>query len=156
MAKKKNKMSIDFSNFAEYAETLDKMGGDLRATTQKALEETHAYITANLKMDIQKHRKTGTAERSLIENAHVEWEGNQASIEVGFDIANGGLPTIFLMYGTPKHEPANQYGKGSGINSGMDADTQLYNDIYGARTKREVRKIQEEVFAKAIHKRMGG
>ncbi len=151
-----SKMSIDFKNFAEYAEKLDKMGGDLRATTQKALEETHEYITANIKRDIQKHHKTGATERSLIEDAEVKWQGNIASIDVGFDIKNGGLPSIFLMYGTPKHAPANQYGKSTGVNSGIDADKELYNDIYGARTQREVKKIQERVFADAIKKRMGG
>ena len=150
------KMSIDFKNFAEYAEKLDKMGGDLRATTQKALEETHEYITANIKRDIQKHHKTGATERSLIEDAEVVWTGNIASIDVGFDIKNGGLPSIFLMYGTPKHPPANQYGKSAGTNGGIDADKELYNDIYGARTQREVKKIQERVFADAIKKRMGG
>ena len=156
MASGRKKLSIDFSGFAEYAERLDRMGGDLKATADKALQASHDYVTENLRNDIKRHRQTGKTERSLLEDSKVEWEGNVGSIEVGFDIANGGLPSVFLMYGTPKHAPANQYGNASGVNRGMDADKQLFDDVYGARTKREVRKIQEEIFAKEIKKIMGG
>ena len=153
---KKNKMTIDFSNFAEYAEKLEAMGGDLKETAEEALKATHAYITPNLKRDISKHRKSGETERSPIERAEVKWEGTVASCDIGFDLANGGLPSLFLMYGTPRHKPANQYGHYTGSTDGVTKDEQLFNDIYGARTKREVKKIQEQVFAEAIAKRMGG
>lgn len=153
---KKNKMSIDFKNFEEYAEKLEALGGDLKATAEEALKVTHEYITPNLKRDIAKHRKSGKTERSLIEKAEVTWEGTVASCPIGFDLANGGLASLFLMYGTPKHAPANQYGRYSGEVAGIEKGEELYNDIYGPRTKREVKKLQEEVFAKAIKKRMGG
>ena len=153
---KKQKMSIDFSSFEEYAERLENLGGDLKATVDKALQASHDYVTENLKDDMKRHHKTGKAERSLLEDSKVEWEGNVASIDVGFDIANGGLPTIFLMYGTPKHAPANQYGRAGGVNGGVDADKRMFDDIYGTRTKKEVQKIQEQIFAQEIKKRMGG
>lgn len=152
----KTKMSIDFGNFADYAERLEKLGGDLRATTDKALQASHDYVTDNLRRDMERHNRTGKTSRSLIEDSTVQWEGNVGSIDVGFDIANGGLPSVFLMYGTPKHAPANQTGKTKGVNRGIDADKQLFDDIYGARTKKEVRKIQEKIFAEEIKKVMGG
>jgi len=152
----KNKFSLDFSNFADYAEQLENLGGDLKRTADKALQETHKYITDNLERDIKKHHRSGKLEKSLLRDSTVEWSGNIAEIDVGFDIANGGLSSVFLMYGTPKHAPANQYGSASGENPGMQANKELYNDIYGARTKREVKKIQEKIFADEIHKRMGG
>ena len=149
-------MSIDFKNFSDYAEKLEELGGSLKQTTEEALKATHAYITPNLKRDIAKHRKTGRTERSLIEKAEVKWEGTVAEVRIGFDIANGGLPSLFLMYGTPKHKPANQYGKYDGEVNGITQDEQLYNDIFGTRTKAEVRKVQEAVFAEAIKRQMGG
>ena len=156
MASSRKKLFIDFSGFADYAERLENLGGDLKATADKALQASHDYVTENLKDDMKRHHKTGRTERSLLEDSKVEWTGNVGSIEVGFDIANGGLPSVFLMYGTPKHAPANQYGKASGTNHGVDADKQLFDDVYGARTKKEVRKIQDEIFAKEIKKIMGG
>lgn len=137
---KKNKVTLNFKGFEEYAERLDKLGGDLRKATEKALQETHAYITPNLERDIKPHRKTGATERSLNRNARVKWVGSTAEIEVGFKLDEGGLPSIFLMYGTPR----------------MHKDQLLFNDIYGSKTKKEVARLQQEVFAEAIKKKMEG
>lgn len=60
--------------------------------------------------------------------------GVVASVEVGFSIRAGGLPSIFLMYGTPRMRP----------------DKALYNAIYGASTLRAVSEKQAEVFEKIM------
>lgn len=140
MAKSKSKIQLHFPGFEEYAEKLDKLGGDLKKVTEKALKESHAYVTPNLHADMEKHNRTGDTDESILDDSKVEWSGTTASIDVGFDIANGGFASIFLMKGTPK----------------MDKDQQLFNDIYGSKTKKEIGKIQEEIFAKAIKERMGG
>lgn len=136
----KNKLTVDFSNFAEYAEKLDQLGGDLKATAQEALQESKDYVTENLERDMKGHKRSGRTEASIKDESKVVWEGMTASVDVGFDIAHGGLASIFLMYGTPK----------------MAKDQKLYNDIYGATTKRKIKEMQEEIFEKAIKKRMGG
>lgn len=151
-----SRIGIDENLFSEYLNHIKTLGGDIKATTEEALKATHAYITPNIKRDIQKHKRTGKTERSLIDKAEIKWEGLVAEVRVGFDIANGGLPSLFLMYGTPKHAPANQYGKYDGAVGGIEKDEQLYNDIYGTRTNREVKKIQEEILAEAVKKAMGG
>lgn len=136
----KNKLTVDFSNFAEYAEKLDQLGGDLKATAEEALQDSKDYVTENLERDMKSHRRTGRTEASIKDDSKVTWEGMTASVDVGFNIAHGGLASIFLMYGTPK----------------MAKDQKLYNDVYGAATKRKIKKMQEEIFEKAIKKRMGG
>lgn len=136
----KNKIGLNFKGFEEYAERLDKLGGDIKKATEKALQETHAYITPNLERDIKPHRKTGRTERSLNRDAKVKWVGSTAEIEVGFKLDEGGLPSIFLMYGTPR----------------MKKDQQLYNDIFGGKTKREVAEIQQKIFMEEIKKIMEG
>ena len=83
---------------------------------------------------IAPHRRTGDTEESLKRNADVTWIGTAAEVEVGFDIDNGGLPSVFLMYGTPKMKP----------------DRKLYNAIYGAKTKKEIAELQEKEFRKCI------
>lgn len=137
---KKNRLSIDFEHFAGVAERLERLGGDLKATTEKALQESKDYVTANIERDMKSHHRTGKTEASIRSEDKVEWSGNIAEVKVGFDIAHGGLPSIFLMYGTPK----------------MSKDQKLYDDIYGNATKRKLRKIQEEIFAEAVKRAMGG
>lgn len=135
-----NKFKLEFSGFEELSLQLQKLGGDLKATTEDALKSTHSHITPKLRSDIQKHRRSGGTERSLVTDAKVQWNGDIASIDVGFDIKNGGLPSVFLMHGTPRVKP----------------DKKLYQDIYGSKTKKEVAEIQEKEFSKAIQKHLGG
>lgn len=136
----KNKIGLNFKGFEEYAERLDKLGGDLKKVTEEALQATYDHITPKLEKDIKKHRKTGATERSLNRNAKVTWSGSTAEIKVGFKISEGGLPSIFLMYGTPR----------------MAKDQQLYNDVFGTKTKKEVAELQQKIFIRAIKKAMEG
>lgn len=136
------KMRLQFSGFEEMAERLDKLGGDLKKTTEKALEATHDYITPKVEQAFKEHdikysHETG---KSIIKNGAVEWNGAIASIGVGFKVSNGGLPSIFLMYGTPR----------------IPADTDLFNSVYGSKTKREVKALQEQIFTEAIKKQYEG
>lgn len=105
-----------------------------------ALIESHKYITPLLKQQIEKHRRTGRTENSLDDTPQVTIEGNKLSIDVGFHISQGGLPSIFLMYGTPKQAP----------------DTQLYNAVFGGETKKEIAKIQRNYVKKAMQKYLNG
>lgn len=134
------KFKLEFSGFEELSQKLQELGGDLETVTEQALQSTHNYITPKLHADMRKHKRTGRTEKSIIDNAKVEWIGSVASIDVGFNISNGGLPSIFLMYGTPRHRP----------------DKQLYNDIYGSKTKKEIAEVQEKTFSRAIGKALGG
>jgi hypothetical protein len=136
----KNKISLQFKGFEEYAERLDKLGGDLKATTEKALQNSHDYITPKVRAAMNKHHRTGETEDSIAGNAKVVWEGSVASIDIGFNLTEGGMPSIFLMYGTPR----------------MKKDQALYDSIYGNRTKKAIKELQEKTFARAIKKAMGG
>ena len=132
------KMQLIFSGFDEYAEKLEKLGGNLEKTTEKALIATHKHITPRVEATFKKHDVKYSHEtmKSLKKEARVEWDGLKAEIGVGFKISSGGLPSIFLMYGTPKIQP----------------DKKLYDAIYGSKTKKEVKALQEEIFAEEISK----
>ena len=136
MAKKK--MGLIFTGFEEMAERLEKMGGNLEKTTEKALKATHAHITPKIEEAFSKHdiKYSHDTGKSLKRDAKVEWSGSVAAVGVGFKIAEGGLPSIFLMYGTPRMQP----------------DKKLYNSIYGGKVKKEVKAIQEQIFAEEIAK----
>lgn len=130
------KMRLEFTGFEEMAERLDKLGGDLKKTTEKALTETHAYITPKVEEAFKPHdvKYSHRTMKSLKKDSKVEWIGSVAEIGVGFDIAEGGYPSIFIMYGTPRLKP----------------DKKLYNAIYG--NKKKVKELQEKIFAEEIAK----
>lgn len=149
----KNKLTVDFKGFKEVYAQLDKLNADTKKITEEALEKSFEAVTPGIQAAIAPHHDTGDTEKSLVTSAEVKWQGTVGSVEVGFDIEHGGLPSVFLMYGTPKHAAANQYGK-SGSVSGVTADKNLYESIYGRSTKNKVKKIQADIFNKALKEAM--
>ena len=133
------KMKIEFDGFDQVVARLNKLEGDVRKTSEKALKASRDYITPNIKKEMSKHKRTGKTVSSIAESEPVKWEGSKASIYVGFKIKEGGIASIFLMYGTPK----------------IKKDQKLYNAIYGSSTLRKIRNIQENIFYDEI-RRMGG
>ena len=130
------KMRLEFTGFEEMAERLDKLGGDLKKTTEKALIETHKLLTPKVEEAFRKHdvKYSHDTMKSLKKDARVEWDGSVAAIGVGFKISEGGFPSIFIMYGTPRMQP----------------DKKVYNSIYG--NKKKVKELQERIFAEEIAK----
>ena len=136
----RNRFGIQFPDFEDMLTNLEKVGGDSKRVTEKALIESYNYVTPKLEADMRRHRRTGATVQSIDKTADVKWTGSIAEIKVGFRIGEGGLPSIFLMYGTPRMKP----------------DRKLYNDIYGARTKKEIAELQEKIFVEEIRRLMGG
>lgn len=135
----RNKLTISFDGFDEIMEKLDRATADTKEITEKALQKSYDIVTPNIEKAIEPHHLTGQTEQSLAKNERVEWEGTKAYIKVGFNISKGGLPSIFLMYGTPRMQP----------------DKKLYNSIYGSSTKKKVKKVQEEIFQEELRKVIG-
>lgn len=142
----KNKIGLQFSGFEETIAKLKELEGDVKKATEEALIESQSIVAKNAQAAMSKHHRTGGTEESIVVDKKVEWEGFTASIGVGFDITNGGLASVFLMYGTPRHAPGHP---------GTDADTAVYDAVYGTKTKKAVATVQEEIFLKAIAERMG-
>lgn len=136
----KNKIGLKFDGMEELIEEFERLDGDLKKATENALKASKQIVTPNVQSAIARHKRTGATEKSLDKNMQVEWEGATASIDIGFHIRQGGLPSIFLMYGTPR----------------MKKDTQLYNAVYGSKLKKQIAETQKEVFHKMIARRMGG
>ena len=82
------------------------------------------------------HNDRGITAESIVTSPHIEWAGSVGSVDIGFDIPNGGLPSVFLMYGTPKMTP----------------DRKLYNAVYGNKTKQLVHDAVEEIFYNEIRR----
>lgn len=128
--------ACEFEGMDELIKRLTKLGGDTKSITEKALKETHKFVTPTLHELMTKHHKTGRTERSISDSPSIQWAGNVASVDIGFDISNGGLASVFLMYGTPR----------------MKKDQKLYNAIYGKQTIQAVRDLQEAIFYDELRK----
>lgn len=144
--KYKKRMTLEFEGFEEVIERLSKLDGDVKTTTERALKETHRIVTQKAEAAMQLENlpakgeySSGDTLESLKREANVEWAGTLAEVPVGFSIREGGIASIFMMYGTPEYMK-NQ---------------KLYNAIWGKATHDEVVKAQEDIFYEEIRK-LGG
>lgn len=141
MAKKR--FQVNFEGFAELAEQYDKMGADINQGVEEALKATHQLLTPAIEEAMRPHKRTGNTAESIVKEGKVTWNGNTASINVGFDFHQGGLTSIFLMYetkiyGTPRNKPA---------------DKKLYNAAKGeGQYKKKIKEMQKEAFIKAVER----
>ena len=154
MAKKR--FGLDFSGIADLAEKYDKLGGDLKEITTKALEFIPDAVNPEAQKAIAAHRRTGKTQASLVQDQKVSWQGSVASIAVGFDLKAGGFPSIFLMYGTARHAPSNQYGGPFGGSIETVQDKHLYNAFYGNRMQKKISEEQQKIFLEGVEEVMGG
>lgn len=136
----KNKISIDFPGYELLKKQLDELGGSatMRAI-ESALKASQQVVAEKVSAAMAPHTMTGRTKKSIVIDAPVEWTGDQAAVGVGFNIVGGGLPSIFLMYGTKLHGQPH-----------IKPDRNLYNAVYGPQTRKEIMQIQEQAFDKVL------
>lgn len=126
---KKSRFAFRFDEMLDLADRIEKAGGDLQQAADKALHDTHDYITSQLSTGIARHVQTGETRDALVQTPKVEWiTPLKAQVNIGFDLGDGGWPSIFLMWGTPKMAP----------------DIKLRKAAFGPSVKREVARIQQK------------
>ena len=152
MASSKNKITLSFPGINETLDKFEKMNLAVGPAVTEALQESYNYVTSHLADQIEQHHRTGKTAESLLKSEKIQVEGTTYYINVGFDVGNGGLASIFLMYGTPKHaiKRRTKNGTKSWNHPGMDADAVLYDLVFGPATKTEIEKIQKKVFEKRM------
>lgn len=152
MSNAKSKITLEFPGIKETIERFEKMDLAIGPAVTEALQKSYDYVTSHLADQIEQHHRTGKTAESLLKNEKVQVEGTTYFIHVGFDVSNGGLASIFLMYGSPKHVVTRYHGKkkSSWDHPGMDADAILYDLVFGPTTKQEIAKIQKRVFEKRM------
>ena len=132
---KKSKFAFRFDEMLDLADRIEKAGGNLQQAADKALRDTHDYITPQLSTGIARHVATGDTKDSLVQSPKVEWiTPLKAQVNIGFDLGDGGWPSIFLMWGTPKMAP----------------DTALKNAAFGPKIRRQVAEVQRETLEAVI------
>lgn len=146
MTKRKSMLSIDFSNFSDYAERLDELGADLKKVFADAMEQAAETVQEDTLEALESAYlpadgiySKGITKQQVITNAKVEWSGYVGEIGLGFDKSKPGAGG-FLITGTPKMQP----------------DYKL-EDIYGRKKyENQIKKDIEEVLQAEIDRIMGG
>lgn len=144
-----SKFSIEFEQFKQLEKQLESLAGlnGVIEATENALLATDDYVTAEVDKAVANSKynfdRTGTTKGSIDRDKKVEWSGTTASAKAGFRISAGGLPSIFLMYGTPNSDHP------------IKPDSNLKNAAKGQGIHRDkINKIQQEEFNKVIKKYM--
>lgn len=109
----KNKFSLDFDGFLDFAYKIDELGGSdaLKKATENALTESKTQAEIEIGMALKnskysftagKKYSTGGVRNSFVEVAKmpVEWDGDICKAYVGVDTAKEP-EILFTMYGTP-------------------------------------------------------
>ena len=111
---KKGLLSIEGNIFAEYAEKIDRLGGDLKKVFTDALEQAAEEIqddtidaVAKSNLPAQGKYSKGDTEDSIVRNAKVTWSGSVGEIPVGFDKTKPGAGG-WLITGTPRMRPDHE------------------------------------------------
>ncbi len=140
-----NTARIAFSGFEEMRAKLNKLGADTEQIAIEALKATNELVYKAAKEAIQKpnlpakgkySRKSGGTEDSLLREPIIEKKGTEIVAYVGFDTKNGGFPSIFLLRGTPYHEPVKP----------------LVDAFYGQNA--EIMAVQKDIFERALERIM--
>lgn len=138
---------IDHKQFEELA---DRLENDLNGDVKKVFEDYLARVAEETGKRLHKgmsrktkhktepkmrsHNRTGRTDSAIINKGVQKWSGDFVTMDVGYNLLDGGIASIFLLYGTPKMEP----------------DKFLYNAIFGAWAKRMQTKLGKEAFEKAM------
>lgn len=110
---RKSMISIDWSNFADYAEKIEALSGDLKSVFSRAMQEAAekvqrdtiaAIADANLPAGGKYHGKNRDTEAAVITDLIPNWEGSVAEVGLGFDKTKKGAGG-WLITGTPRMKP---------------------------------------------------
>ena len=140
------KLDLNFGGFDDVLKQINQMGEDAQKVTEDALREAFKIITRKAENAIQKPNlpaqgrySHGASERSLVRDPKITWNDTTASVEVGFNIKHGGLPTIFMMYGTPRYMKVQA----------------IYDAFYGDQTEQEIFRVVSDIYQKKLQEVLG-
>ncbi len=140
------KLDLNFGGFDDVLKQINQMGEDAQKVTEDALREAFKIITRKAENAIQKPNlpaqgrySHGASERSLVRDPKITWNDTTASVEVGFNIKRGGLPTIFMMYGTPRYMKVQA----------------IYDAFYGDQTEQEIFRVVSDIYQKKLQEVLG-
>lgn len=111
MYKRKQMISIDFSNFADYAAKLEMLDANLQDVFSRAMEDAAEKVQQDTIAALESSNlpaegkySQGDTLNSVIKDIKTIWVGSIGEIKLGFDKTKAGAGG-FLITGTPKMKP---------------------------------------------------
>ena len=150
--KKVGRIGLDFSGMDAMISNFSKIekGDALRETAEKALDESAEIVYQAIKDAMSRAtingkpvdwNRTGATKASLDEKYATVWEtSTQAYKPVGFNFKAGGIPSVFLMHGTPRMKP----------------NRALWEAVYGKKINQQVSEAQKKIFEKELQNILNG
>lgn len=143
-------VKINFKGMDSVLKTINRMGSNAHNAIDKALLDCHELITKQTREAVRKgvvvSTKNGTwqtminldntkeLKESFYETGKVQWYGETAQIFAGFDQKKSMHATYLMITGNPYITPSKE----------------MYNAIYGAKTKKAIREITEKALKQVI------
>lgn len=143
----KNKIGLQFTGWKEILAGIGRATDEagLKQAVEAGLKATKDYVNKNADAAMSKGNMpargkywTGRTKKSLDKNYDVDWAGYTGTINIGYNLEESGLTSIYLMHGTPRMSPV------PGLNDAF----------YGKKTKSEIKKIQKEALEKWIERNL--
>ena len=112
---RRRRNGFDTTALVKYGEALEQLGGHtaLQRAVEGGMKATKQKVNPQITAAMQGGNlpaggaySTGATMDQLNTDFTVEWQGNMASLKLGFNLTGSGITSIFLMYGTPKMSPA--------------------------------------------------
>lgn len=144
------KIKMNFKGLDSVLKTINEMGLNAHDAIDRALLDCHELVTNQVKEAVRRGvvvstkngtwqtminlEKTDELKESLYNVPVVTWMGETASILVGFDQDKSMHATYLMITGNPYMTPSKD----------------LYNAIYGTKTKKAIKEIQEKALMKVI------
>lgn len=107
----RNTLKLEITGFESLIDRLESLGGDVKQAVSEGLTDAGAKIASDTvkalsssSLPARGKYSTGTTMQSVVQDPTVEWEGQVASIPVGFDFSKPGAGG-FLISGTPRMRP---------------------------------------------------
>ena len=128
-------VNVDTSGMTRLLEELDRLGGDVKQVTEKALRKAAVRVmndtltaTSAANFPAGGVYSSGDTRESVIHFPKVVWDGDTAYVPIGFDFSLPGAGG-FLISGTPRMAPDQalrkmykQKGYMAGIQRGMQEE----------------------------------
>lgn len=147
----KNKIGLQFAGWEDVLAGIEKAAGEagLKKAAEAGLKASKEYINQQVDSIMTKGNMpaggkywTGKVKDSLDKNYTVDWFGFTGEIKIGFSFRKSGGASLYLMYGTPRHEPP------------MNKVPGLYDAFYGRKTVAAIKVMQREAIEKWIERNL--
>lgn len=101
------KNRIDFYGSSELLKKLEAAGANVEQCVIDALQKSVEKPKQEMYDYMKAHTRKGDYVHTIDSfTTEIKKEGDKVFVKVGFDIKKGGLPAVFLNYGTPRIQPS--------------------------------------------------